>query len=678
MKNQPTVLPELVRRDPYLTPYTEKIIRRMERLKTIEDQINIEAGGLENFASGHEYYGLHFRGDKWVFREWAPNATAIYLTGDFSRWKDETAFALKRINAHGDWEISRPPEALHHKDLYRLSIHWEGGLGQRIPAYARRVVQDNHTKIFNAQVWQPSEPYAWKHNDFIRSEQAPIIYEAHVGMAQEEEKIGSYREFEEFVLPGIVKAGYNTLQIMAIQQHPYYGSFGYQVANYFAPSSQFGTPDDLKKLIDAIHCAKLSVIMDIVHSHAAQNEVEGISRLDGTRYQYFHKGARGDHEAWHSRCFDYGKKEVLHFLLSNCRYWIDEFHLDGFRFDGVTSMLYLHHGLGRNFTSYDEYYSEQVDEDAVTYLALANKLIHRLRPDALTVAEDMSGMPGTAGLLEHGGIGFDFRLGMGLPDFWIKIIKHKKDEDWKMSELWHELNNRRQDEKTISYAESHDQALVGDQTIIFRLIGKDMYENMRVSDNNLRVDRGIALHKMIRLITLATAGNGYLNFMGNEFGHPEWIDFPREGNNWSYRYARRQWNLRDNPKLRYFFLGEFDRAMIKMAKDYNLLNSSGSILLHEHNTDQVLGFERAGLIFLFNFHPTQSYTDYAINIPPGKHDLILDSDRKSFGGHGRLKHPQNYFSKTGKKNSNHESFINVYLPTRTALVLGGTRKRNFS
>ena len=669
MKKHVKILPELVIRDSYLTPFTEKILQRMERLETTEKQIKKEAGGLDKFASGHEYYGLHFRNNEWVFREWAPNAKAIFLTGDFSHWKDEASFALKKINGHGDWEIRLSEKTLHHNDLYRLSMHWDGGDGGRIPAYARFVVRDEQTNIFNAKVWRPPALYEWKNRDFRRSEQAPLIYEAHTGMAQEEGKIGSYKEFKAHILPRIVDAGYNTLQLMAIQQHPYYGSFGYHVANFFAPSSWFGTPDDLKELIDSVHGAGLSVIMDIVHSHAVRNEIEGISRFDGTEYQYFHRGERGDHEAWDSRCFDYGKKEVLHFLLSNCRYWLDEFKLDGFRFDGVTSMLYLHHGLGMNFTSYDEYFSENVDEHAVTYLCLANKLIHELRPDAVTIAEDMSGMPGTASPTEHGGMGFDFRLGMGLPDFWIKKIKHEKDEDWKMSELWHELNNRRQDEKTVSYAESHDQALVGDQTIIFRLIGEDMYEHMGISDNNVRVDRGIALHKMIRLITLATGGNGYLNFMGNEFGHPEWIDFPREDNNWSYHYARRQWHLMDDHNLCYHYLAKFDKAIIEMAKKHNLLESTFSTLLHEHNSDMVLGFRRAGLIFLFNFHPVESYTDYKINIPQGEYGLLLESDSKNYGGHGRLKQSQNFFSVTKKKGPNQQSSVHVYLPTRSAIVL---------
>ena len=526
-------------------------------------------------------------------------------------------------------------DKLAHGDLFRLRIHWAGGEGDRIPAYARRVVQDPKTLIFNAQVWLPPQKYRWK-IDFKRPKEAPLIYEAHVGMAQEEEKIGSFREFTQGVLPRIVNAGYNTLQLMAIQEHPYYGSFGYQVSSFFAPSSRFGTPEDLKLLIDTAHGQGLTVFMDLIHSHSVSNEVEGLSRFDGTPFQYFHAGPRGKHMAWDSRCFDYYKPQVLHFLLSNCRYWLDEFHFDGFRFDGVTSMLYLDHGLKRVFTSYNDYFNSNVDEDALTYLALANRVIHNVQPDAVTIAEDVSGMPGLAVSQSEGGYGFNYRFAMGVPDYWIHLIKDFKDEDWPTGHLWFELTNRRPDEKTISYAESHDQALVGDQTLIFRLIGEDMYHHMGIDDDNLKVARGIALHKMIRLITLGTASNGYLNFMGNEFGHPDWIDFPREGNNWSFKYARRQWYLADDVHLKYHLLARFDRDMIALAKKQHLLEASIPQLLHEDSTKKVIIFKRADLIFAFNFNPCQSFTDYRFEAPPGKYMMILDCDAPKYGGHGRL------------------------------------------
>ena len=659
----------LLRSDSYLTPFSNQIRRRLENIEETEHRLTQGKKSLAEFACGHEYFGLHFQRREWVFREWAPNATAIYLIGDMSKWQEIEEFKLKRIDDYGVWEIHLSVNKLKHGDLYRLRIHWAEGEGDRIPVYARRVVQDPKTLIFNAQVWSPPQSYCWKEPNFKRPEEPPIIYEAHIGMAQEEEKIGTFQEFTLRVLPRIVDAGYNTLQLMAIQEHPYYGSFGYQVSSFFASSSRYGTPEDLKLLIDTAHAKGLSVSMDLIHSHSVSNEVEGLSRFDGTLFQYFHGGPRGKHKAWDSRVFDYSKSQVLHFLLSNCRYWLDEFHFDGFRFDGVTSMIYLEHGLKRVFTSYNDYFDDSVDEDALTYLALANRMIHDIRPDAITIAEDVSGMPGLAVPQLVGGFGFDYRFAMGVPDYWIRLIKDYKDEDWPIGHLWFELTNRRTDEKTISYAESHDQALVGDQTLIFRLIGEDMYHHMGIDDDNAKVARGIALHKMIRLITLSTASNGYLNFMGNEFGHPDWIDFPREGNNWSFKHAHRQWHLADDTHLKYHLLALFDRDMITLAKTHHLLETPILQLLHEESTQKVIIFKRADLIFAFNFNPHQSFTDYRFEAPPGKYWMILDSDAQKYGGHGRLDSQQAHFTIVDNTEGKNQNMLSLYLPSRSAYVL---------
>ncbi len=662
-------LGRLLNGDPYLKPYASTIHRRLSKIAATKKRLTGGNMTLADFASGHEYFGLHFQNDEWVLREWAPNAQRIFLVGDMTGWREDAAFALNRLNAEGVWEIRLEAGRLKHLDHYRLRIFWDGGQGDRIPAYARRVVQDPETLIFSAQVWRPDTPYRWQHRNYHPPAEAPLIYEAHVGMAQQEGKIGSFKEFTSVVLPRIVNAGYNTIQLMAIQEHPYYGSFGYQVSSFFAASSRFGTPDGLKALIDEAHGKGLAVFMDIIHSHAVSNENEGLSRFDGTLYQYFHEGPRGRHELWDSRCFDYGKPEVLHFLLSNCRFWLDEYRFDGFRFDGITSMLYLHHGLNKAFTSYDDYFDDSVDEDALAYLALACELIHTVRPGARIIAEDVSGMPGLAAPLSSGGFGFDYRFAMGVPDNWIKVIKEVPDEEWPVSHIWRELTNRRAEEKTISYAESHDQALVGDQTIIFRLIDVDMYDHMQVADQNIRVDRGMALHKMIRLITLATAGAGYLNFMGNEFGHPEWIDFPREGNNWSYHYARRQWHLADDPGLKYQFSAGFDRDMIRLARKFKLLESTGPNLIYEHDTNKIIIFERAGLLLAFNFHPDRSYSDYRFEAPPGKYKMILNTDDGRYGGHRRLQPDQAHLTVLEVVSNHKRHFLSLYLPARTAQVL---------
>ncbi len=616
--------------DSWLEPFTGIIERRIGRCITKEKQLTGK-GNLSDFSMGSYYYGLHRQDNNLVFREWAPNATSIYLTGVFNGWKEDPKFLMKKINENGDWELILPFDAMKHGDLYKLSIHWDGGKGERLPSYANRVVQDDKTKIFSAQVWQPSEEYKWKVKNFTPDESIPVIYEAHVGMATESEKTGTYREFAKNIIPRIVKAGYNTIQLMAIQEHPFYGSFGYHVSNFFAPSSRFGTPEELKELVDTAHSQGIRVIMDLVHSHSVKNVNEGLGLFDGSLGQYFHSNERRNHVAWDSLCFDYGKDNVIHFLLSNCRYWIEEFKFDGFRFDGVTSMIYYDHGLEKNFTSYNDYFDGNQDEDALIYLYLANKLIHSIKPESITIAEEMSGMPGIAASTEKKGYGFDFRLSMGVPDFWIKLVKETLDENWDMGKLMYELTQHRPEERIISYCESHDQALVGDKTLIFRMIDAEMYSGMAKSYHSIVVDRGIALHKMIRLITFSTCGGGYLNFMGNEFGHPEWIDFPREGNNWSYKYARSQWQLADNKDLKYYYLSMFDRKMVSLHNDFNVLKDPYVNRIYENNADKVVAYMRGDLLFVFNFSSTTSFTDYGIPVK-GKFRVVLDTDDPLYGG----------------------------------------------
>ena len=660
----------IVAHDPYLEPYEDAIRGRHDHAAWKIGQLT--QGGkqtLSDFANGYDYYGLHKVRGGWVFREWAPNATDIYLVGDFNEWKETEVYRCKRIEGTGNWELKLPTKAMKHGDLFKMHVKWNGGQGERIPAWATRVVQDDVTKIFSAQVWAPKK-YHWKKNKFKPSRDPLFIYECHIGMAQDAEKVGTYAEFKNNVLPRIIKDGYNAIQIMAIQEHPYYGSFGYHVSSFFAPSSRFGTPEELKALIDAAHEAGIAVIMDIVHSHAVKNEVEGLGNLAGDPNQYFYPGARHEHPAWDSLCFDYGKDDVIHFLLSNCKYWLEEFHFDGFRFDGVTSMLYYSHGLGEAFTNYADYFNGHEDDNAICYLTIANKLIHEVNPNAITIAEEVSGMPGLAAKYEDGGYGFDYRLAMNIPDYWIKIIKEKKDEDWKPSSIFWEVKNRRADEETISYCESHDQALVGDKTIIFRLIDADMYWHFKHGDETDLVWRGIALHKMIRLVTAAAMNGGYLNFMGNEFGHPEWIDFPREGNGWSYKYCRRQWNLVDNPDLDYHFLGDFDQAMLEVLKSEPKFNLTPVQEIWHNDSDQILAFERGNLVFVFNFSPTRSYSDYGFLVKAGEYDVVLNTDAKIFGGNGladdSVKHFTNFdplYEKDGK------GWMKLYIPARSAVVL---------
>jgi 1,4-alpha-glucan branching enzyme len=662
----------LIERDPMLAPYEPVLLRRMRHIDTVRSRLMQGALDLAEFASGHEYFGLHFRDGAWVLREWAPGATSIHLKGPFSDWRAQPQYALAP-GPEGVWEIQLPGSALAHGDSYRIEVAWKGGVGDRLPAWVRRVVRDPRTGSFNAEVWRPETPYEWRHTAPVRSEGPLLIYETHVGMAQEAPKVGTYDDFRRDILPRIRRAGYGAIQIMALAEHPYYASFGYQVSSYFACSSRFGTPDELKALVDEAHGMGLLVFVDLVHSHAARNEVEGISRQDGTSSLYFHEGARGEHPAWKSRCFDYGKPQVLHFLLSNCRFWMDEYRFDGFRFDGVTSMLFADHGLSREFTSYEDYFGPDVDEDALAYLTLANELIHGLSPGAVTIAEDVSGFPGLALSLSDGGSGFDYRFAMGIADHWVELTKDVPDEVWSMGKLWHELTNRRRGERTISYAESHDQALVGDQTLIFRLIGARMYDRMSVTSQDPVVERGIALHKLIRLATLGTAGDGYLCFMGNEFGHPEWIDFPRKGNDWSYVYARRQWRLAEDENLRFQHLAAFDRDLMTFAEEHGVPNGQDDFLLHLDEEAKVLAWLRDRLVFVLNFHPSRSFPDYRIPASPGTYRAVLDTDRGAYGGFDRQT-PEIHHHTLPDRIERH--FLSLYLPSRTGLVLAPVPQAN--
>lgn len=654
---------KMIEIDPYLTPFENDINLRMDNLNRKKQEFFCNGGNLVDMANGYKYFGMHPTENGWVYREWAPAAEAMYLTGDFNGW-DVKACPMRKLSG-GVFEVYLEGEnTLQPGQKVQAIVIHQGEILRRIPLYATRVVQDPQNHMWCAEVEDTLASYPWTDAGFVPAK-TPFIYECHIGMAQEKGAVGTYKEFTEHILPRVKELGYNTIQIMAIMEHPYYGSFGYQVSNFFAAASRYGYSRDLKELINTAHSMGITVLLDVVHSHAVKNTNEGLNEFDGTEYQFFHSGEKGNHSAWGTKLFNYGKNEVIHFLLSNLKYWMEVFHFDGFRFDGVTSMLYHDHGLGSAFSSYEMYFSMNTDTEAVTYLQLANELIHQLNPNAITIAEDMSGMPGMCLPIEDGGIGFDYRLSMGVPDLWIKTIKEYSDEEWDIMKLWYELIGRRPKEKNIGYCESHDQALVGDKTIMFRLCDAEMYTGMCKFGGNPVVDRGIALHKMIRLVTASLAGEGYLNFMGNEFGHPEWIDFPREGNGWSYHYCRRQWSLVDNQDLRYCELNDFDKAMVKLLKEEDVL-AKEAVNRWMHQDDKILIYSKGDVVFAFNFHPTKSFDGYFIPVgEEGAYEVALSSDDGTFGGFNRVDTSYVYHTQTTPAGW---VGFQCYLPNRSAIV----------
>lgn len=648
--------------DPKLLPFEKDLQLRMENYENTKKRILKDGENLSDFANAHLFYGIHRTADGWVYREWAPGADEMYFTGEFNNW-DRRSCRMEKKDG-GVFEVYlHGHDAL--KDGQRVSaivIH-NGQELERIPAYANFVVQDLQTTAWNAAIFCGQSPFHWTDRSF-KPQKNLFIYECHIGMAQEEGKVNSYNDFREKTLPRIKALGYNTIQIMAIMEHPYYASFGYQVTNFYAASSKYGTPDELKALVNAAHEMGISVLLDVVHSHAAPNTREGINEFDGTDHQYFHAGARGNHNAWGTKCFNYGKHEVLHFLLSNLKYWQTEFHFDGFRFDGVTSMLHHDHGLGVAFTGPEQYFSMNTDTEAVTYLQLANDLVRQVNPNAITIAEDTSALPGLCLPVSDGGLGFDYRLAMGEPDMWIRLLRDVRDEMWDLNNIYYELAIRRPQERVIGYVESHDQALVGDKTMMFRMCDKEMYWGMDKGFRSPIIDRAMALHKMIRLLTMSLGGEGYLTFMGNEFGHPEWLDFPREGNGWSYHYCRRQWSLVDNPNLKFEFLNSFDRDMVAMAKKQKVLAGQDKQLKLD-NWDKVLVYKKGGATFAFNFHCHQSYVSCFVPVTQaGDYQVVMSTDDFCYGGNGNIAH-QTY---TATKQEDGTIGFQVYIPSRTAIV----------
>ena len=654
--------------DPWLKPFYKDIDLRMQRNNDVRRRLLGDNADLTTFANGYMFYGFNRTDDGWVYREWLPGADEVHLIGDFNKW-NRTSHPLTKIEG-GNWEIRlEGADALQHGQRVKIQVRRGDKTFDRIPAYIRRTIQDPSSKQFSGQIWAPQRRFIWTDGSYKKRKMTtPVIYEAHIGMAQEREGIGSYREFADNNLQRIADLGYNTIQLMAIQEHPYYASFGYQVSNFFAASAWYGVPEDLKYLVNKAHEMSMFVLLDVVHSHACPNVGEGLNEMDGTEDQYFLAGQKGWHKAWGTKCFDYGKHEVIHYLLSNLKFWQDEYHFDGFRFDGVTSMIYQDHGLGTSFTSYDQYFGLNTNVDAVTYLQLANELVHAVNPFALTIAEEMSGMPGMCVPIRSGGIGFDYRLAMGLPDFWIKLLKDTKDEAWDMHKLWYEMTTRRPKEKNIGYCESHDQALVGDKTLIFRMADAEMYTGMDKAFHSPTIDRAIDLHKLIRFSTLVLASDGYLNFMGNEFGHPEWIDFPREGNGWSYKYARRQWSLAENGYLKYGWLENFDRAMLKFVRKYRVLSKPQAMNLWIDQEKKIMAFSKGELLYLFNFNTTKSVTDFFLHahtVGEGNYRAVFSSDDKEFGGQERVS--KEYIYHTEHRSEKGVGF-EVYIPCRTAVV----------
>ena len=626
--------------DDGLLAHEEHLRFRAAALARTLTSIESVEGSLEAFARSYRTHGLKYDASARTLhaREWIPGAAAAWLVGEFNDWREDVPLTR---DEYGVWTGAAAGVAPGSR--VRVRVRHPGGWTQdAVSAWAQRAVPADPGAMgcrYDGQVWAPGAAFEWRH----AAPPAPAalhIYEAHVGMSSEAPAVASYAHFTAHVLPRIAAGGYNAVQLMAVAEHSYYGSFGYQVTSPFAVASRSGTPDDFKALVDAAHGLGLRVLLDVVHSHTSSSPTDGLAALDlpspaGGSY------LAGDHPAWGSRLYDYANWETLRLLLSNVAFWLDEFRVDGFRFDGVTSMLYRHHGLGVGFSGdYAQYFSPASNVDAGVYLGLANLLIKRLRPDAASIAEDVSGLPGLCRAVADGGLGFDARLGMGLPDVWGRALGGP--DPWPPAALVAGLCNRRRDEATVAYVESHDQCLVGDTTLAWRLMGAEMYAGMgTASPPSPTITRGVALHKLARAMTLALGGDAWLNFMGNEFGHPEWVDFPRDGNGWSHDKARRLWSLADAPDTRYAQLGAWDRALMALDERHGMLASDHLLVSHEGGGvgaspgAAAAVAERGPVVWVFNLSPCETLTEFKIGVPDGgEWAVAADSDAAEYGGSG--------------------------------------------
>lgn len=665
--------------DPLLKDVEAHIWARVNGFRRWKSELETE--GLLKFAEGYKIFGFNRSpgDDGWTYREWLPEAKQVFLIGEFNQWQNSTPLSPE---AFGRWFVHLPDVdgswLLHHSCQVKVRVETNSGEWiERVPAWTKLAWQDPATNLFNGVFWAPASRYEFKYPRPC-APSAVKVYEAHVGMASELPKVASYLEFADKVLPRIKRLGYNAVQLMAVSEHAHYGCFGYHVTSFFAPASRSGTPEELKEMIDRAHGLGMIVLMDLVHAHCSSNALDGIARMDGSDHCYTHGGALGHHSQWDSKIFHYTKYEVLRFLLSNVRWWLEEYQFDGFRFDGVTSILYRSHGTGKAFGGgYEDYFGADADEDAHIFLMLANDVIHTLVPSAVTIAEDVSGMPTLCLPVEDGGFGFDYRLSMAVPDMFIKLLKECGDEQWSMGHICYTLTNRRWKERCIAYAESHDQAIVGDKTVAFWLMDSEMYTGMSLlmsEQPSLVIDRGLALHKMIRLLVLGLGGEGYLNFMGNEFGHPEWIDFPRPENGWSHAHCRRRWDLADDHLLRYRFFQTFDEMMHELENRYSWMSSEHQYVTVKDDGDKLIVFERGPLLFAFNFHPYTSYEHYRVGMSWNEPmRTVLDSDEGRFGGHMRLEYGHGHPFETQGAFNGRPSSLSLYLPCRTVQVLAPDR-----
>ncbi|KAK9673873.1 hypothetical protein RND81_12G195300 [Saponaria officinalis] len=574
------------------------------------------------------------------------------------------AYWLETRKGRKAWMEKYTP-CLQHGSKYRVYFNTPDGPLERIPAWATYVRLDGDGNQPCAVHWDPSPECAhkWKNNSPKRPKSLRI-YECHVGISGSDPKVSSFLEFTEKVLPRVKDLGYNAIQLFGVIEHKDYFTAGYRVTNMYAVSSRFGTPEDFKRLVDEAHGLGLLVFLDIVHSYSAADEMVGLSLFDGTNDCYFHTGKRGHHKYWGTRIFKYGDVDVLQFLLSNLRWWIEEYHIDGFQFHSLPSMMYTHNGFATFTGDFEEYCNQYVDRDALLYLILANDILHFLHPNIITIAEDATLYPGLCEPSSQGGLGFDYYVNLAAPEMWLSFLENVPDNEWSMSKIVTTLmGNKIYTNKMLLYAENHSQSISGGRSFAEILFGTEVGSN-----EASKLLRGTSLHKVIRLITFTIGGSAYLNFMGNEFGHPKRVEFPTSNNNFSFELASRRWDLLSDQGL-HQKLFHFDQDMMKLDQKEKVLSRGLPNVHHVNDDTMVISYTRGPLLFIFNFHPTDSYERYSVGVDEaGEYQMILNSDEEKYSGQGAINADQYFQRSIRKRIDGFQNCLQLPLPSRSAQV----------
>ena len=608
----------------------------------------------------HQRIGTFIGHDLIVIREYAPNAHFVSVIGDFNHW-DRGRDPLKRIS-NTEWEITLDRARVMPGSRYKLHIAGHNGGRDRIPStcpYARQSSDGDFAAIFEFNVLSPPTRLQ-KQPEHLK------VYELHIGLAASGPRIGTYLEVAHDVIHRVKYAGYTAVQLMAVHEHPYYGSFGYHVSNPYGICSRFGTRQDFKYLVDNCHEVGLLVIIDLVHAHAVKNLSEGLGEFDGQDGYLFKTGQNALHPAWDSLVYDYENQATVSYLLSNARYWIEEYGIDGFRVDGVTSILYNDHGIGHTGFTDNDYLGSNLNQSGLLYLVLLCKLAHELRPDFILIAEDVSGLPGLARPALLGGVGFDYRLQMGLPDFFESVAKDVMDDGISPSRIWHALVSRRFDERHIGYVESHDQAIVGGQSLIFRLLGPKMYTDMHAETQSHDVHLAVAVVNVAKSIVFFLGGEAWMSFIGNEFGHPDWVEFPTPDNDDCFEYAYRKWYLATDSALMYEKMAAFDRDLMHQRKIAVTWDESYMTAPLLDDNRKLSVFHRDRVVLVCNTTTDVSYEDVWVPVPEqGNYRVILSTEEHRYGGYGRVNENMQYATIAVDGNA----YIRLYVPSMSAIFM---------